>query len=121
MATRGGRISLPLAVGVDCGHPRPPRVDHGHPQWPDFFFFLVGSSEANMATEGGRISSPGRWGGSWPPQWPDLSFLFFSPEKSPEVAAGGSVRRRRWAAGGGRWRHPSPEVGGDYLFGCLIY
>jgi hypothetical protein len=33
MATGGGRISLPLAVGVD----------HGRPQWPDlsiyFFFF----------------------------------------------------------------------------------
>jgi hypothetical protein len=66
--------SLPLAVGVDRGHP----------------------------------------------QWPDLSFLFFSPEKSPEVAAGGGVHRRKWAAGGGRWRHPSPEVGGDYLFGCLL-
>jgi hypothetical protein len=35
MATRGGRISLPLAVGVD----------RGHPQWPDlslFFFFFTG-------------------------------------------------------------------------------
>jgi hypothetical protein len=66
--------SLPLAVGVDRGHP----------------------------------------------QWPDLSF-FFLPEKSPEVAAGGGVRRQRWAAGGDKWRRPSPEVGGDYLFGCLIY
>jgi hypothetical protein len=45
MATGGGQISLPLVVGVDCGHPRPLGVDHGHPQWPDlslfFFFFLV--------------------------------------------------------------------------------
>jgi hypothetical protein len=30
MATRGGRISLPLAVGVD----------RGHPQWSDLFFFF---------------------------------------------------------------------------------
>jgi hypothetical protein len=60
--------SLPLAVGVDRGHP----------------------------------------------QWPYLSSFFFfgSPEKSPEVAAGGGVRRRRWVVGGGRWRRPSPEVGG---------
>jgi hypothetical protein len=97
MATRGGRISLPLAVGVDCGHPRPPGVDHGHPQWPDFFF-LVGSSEANMATEGGRISSPGRWGGSWPPPVArSIFFIFFA----------GKV-----TGGGGRRRRPSPEVGG---------
>jgi hypothetical protein len=46
MAIRGGQISLPLVIGVDCGHPRPLGVDHGHPQWPDlslffFFFFLV--------------------------------------------------------------------------------
>jgi hypothetical protein len=32
MVARGGRISLPLAVGVD----------HGHPQWPDLFFFSAG-------------------------------------------------------------------------------
>ena len=31
MATIGGRISLPLAVGVD----------RGHPQWPDQIFFLL--------------------------------------------------------------------------------
>jgi hypothetical protein len=31
-------------------------------------------------------------------------FFFFPPEKSPEVAAGG-----------GKWRRPSLEVGGDYL------
>jgi hypothetical protein len=38
----GGRISLPLAVGVD----------RGHPQWPDlsfFFFFFAGK----VAGEGG--------------------------------------------------------------------
>jgi hypothetical protein len=58
MATRGGRISLPLAVGVD----------RGHPQWPDlslFFFFFTG--------EGGGwrllFAGGGRWwtvsGGVW--------------------------------------------------------
>ena len=42
MATGGGRISLPLAVGVDCGHPqaagggsRPPPVAGSI-----FFFFF---------------------------------------------------------------------------------
>jgi hypothetical protein len=95
MSTRGGRISLPLAVEVDCSHPRPPGVDHGHPQWPDLFFFLVDSPEANIATEGGRISPPGRWGGSQPPQVARSIFFFFPPEKSPEVAAGGGVHRWR--------------------------
>jgi hypothetical protein len=52
-----------------------------------------------MATEGGRISPPGRWGGSRPPSVArSISFFFFffggSPEKSPEV--GGGVHRRRW-------------------------
>jgi hypothetical protein len=41
MATRGGWISLPLAVGVD----------RGHPQWPDLFF-----SARIVAGDGG-----GRW------------------------------------------------------------
>jgi hypothetical protein len=113
MATRGGRISLTLAIGVDCGHPRPLGVDHGHPQWPDlFFFFFFGSPEANMATEGGRISPPGRWDGSRPPPMARSIFFFFPLEKLPEVAASGGVRRWRWAAGGGKWRRPSPEVGG---------
>jgi hypothetical protein len=49
MATRGGRISLPLAVGVD----------RGHPQWPDLFFFFsperaVGSGVCSPEVGGGR-------------------------------------------------------------------
>jgi hypothetical protein len=31
MATGGGRISLPKAIGVD----------RGHPQWPDLYFCFV--------------------------------------------------------------------------------
>jgi hypothetical protein len=54
-----------------------------------------------MATEGGRISPPGCWGGSRPPQWPDL-FFFLVRQKRPKV--GGEWR---WlaasVAGGGRW------------------
>jgi hypothetical protein len=49
MATRGGRISLPLAVGVD----------RGHPQWPDLFFFFFPAGEG-----GGRqclLAGGGRW------------------------------------------------------------
>jgi hypothetical protein len=67
------------------------------------FFFWVGLPEANMATEGGRTSPPGRWGGSRPPRWPDLSFFFFfgSPEKSPEVAASVAGKWRRVAVGDG--------------------
>jgi hypothetical protein len=47
MATRGGWISLPLAVGVD----------RGHPQWPDLSLFFIG--------EGGGwrllFAGGGRW------------------------------------------------------------
>ena len=129
LATGGGRISLPLAVGGDCGHPRPLGVDHGHPQWPEFFFFWLVHR---------RQIWPLRVAGSLPlavgvdlghPQWPDLSFFFFFfffvRRKS----------RRRWAAGGGRWRRPLPEVGGglfiwwlelligcfDFIFGLCIF
>jgi hypothetical protein len=87
MATGGGQISLPLVVGVDCGHPRPLGVDHGHPQWPDlslFFFFFWFTEETNMASEGGRISLPSRWGGSRPPLVARSIFFFLF-------------------AGGGRW------------------
>jgi hypothetical protein len=97
MAIEGGRISLPLAVGVDCGYPRLLGVDHGHPQWPDLFFFFWLVHQ--------RQIWPLRVAGSLPlavgvdrnhPQWPDLSFFFFVRRKS----------RRRWAAasvaGGGR-------------------
>jgi hypothetical protein len=107
----------PLAVGVDCrSHPLAVGVDHGHPQWPDFFFLLVGSLE--------RQVWPLRVAGSLPlavgvdrghPQWPDLSFFFFClPEKLPEVS--------------GEWRCPSPEVGGglfiwwlDWLIECFDF
>jgi hypothetical protein len=99
MATRDGRISLPLAIGVDCGHPRPLGVGHGHSQWPDLFF-LVGSLEANMAIEGGRISPPGRWGGSRPPPVArSISFFFV-----------GKV------AGGGRWVATSVAGGGLFIW-----
>jgi hypothetical protein len=103
MATGGGRISLPLAVGVDCGHPRPLGVDHGHPQWLDpfffFFFWLVHrrqiwplrvAESLPLAVEVDRGH----------PQWLDLSFFFCSPEKSPMVSGG--------------WRRPSPEVDGGW-------
>jgi hypothetical protein len=78
-----------------------------------------------MATEGGRISPPGRWGGSRPPPVARSIFFFFVRRKSRRRwAAGGGVRRRRWAAGGGRWRRPSPEVGGGlfiWLLNLLIW
>jgi hypothetical protein len=53
MATRGGRISLPLAVGVD----------RGHPQWPDLFFFLPEKSPERAV--GGDVCSPEVGGGKW--------------------------------------------------------
>jgi hypothetical protein len=72
-----------------------------------------------MATGGGRISPPGRWGGSRPPTVAGSIFFFsFVHRKS----------RRRWAANGGVWRHPSPEVGSglfiwwlDLLIGCFDF
>jgi hypothetical protein len=56
-----------------------------------------------MATGGGRISPPGRWGGSRPPPVAGSIFFFFcSPENSPEV--GGEWRcMAASVAGGGRW------------------
>jgi hypothetical protein len=106
MATRGGRISLPLAVGVDCGHSRLPGVDHGHPSGRIFFFWLVHW----------RQIWPLRVAGSLPltvgvdrghPQWPNLSSFFFSRQVATGsgasvagggrlVAVSGSVYRRRW-------------------------
>jgi hypothetical protein len=47
MATRGGRISLPLAVGVD----------RGHPQWLDLSFFFSPEKLSERAV-GGGICSP---------------------------------------------------------------
>jgi hypothetical protein len=94
MATRGGQISLPLAVGVDCGYPQ---VAGGGSQPPpvarSFFFF--GSLE--------RQIWPLRVAGSLPlavgvdrshPQWLDLSFFFFG--FAGKVAGGG-----RWVVDGG--------------------
>jgi hypothetical protein len=52
MATRGGRISLPLAVGVD----------RGHPQWPDLFFFFFAGKSPEKAV-GGGVCSPELGGG----------------------------------------------------------
>jgi hypothetical protein len=36
-------------------------------------------------------------------KWPDLSFLFFSPEKSLEKAVAAASDRRRWAVDGSVW------------------
>jgi hypothetical protein len=70
-----------------------------------------------MGTGGGRISPPGRWGGSRPPPVAG-SIFFFVRRKS----------HRRWAANGGGWRRPSPEVGSglfiwwlDLLIGCFDF
>jgi hypothetical protein len=51
MATRGGQISLPLAIGVD----------RGHPQWPDLFFFS--SEKSPERAVGGGVCSPKVGGG----------------------------------------------------------
>jgi hypothetical protein len=104
MATRGGQISLPLAVGVDCGHP----------QWPDLFF-LVGSPKRQIWPLRVAESLPLAVGVDHShPQWPDLSFsffffFFFSAGKVTE--------------GGSGWRLPSPEVCGGlfiWLFDLLV-
>jgi hypothetical protein len=47
MVTRGGRISLPLAIGVD----------RGHPQWPDLFFFFFFPLEKSSE----RVVGDGEW------------------------------------------------------------
>jgi hypothetical protein len=54
MATRGGRISLPLTVGVDCGHP----------QWPDLLFFFLPEKSSERAV-GGGVCSLEVGGGTW--------------------------------------------------------
>jgi hypothetical protein len=92
MATGGGRISLPLAVGVDRSHPqaagsgsRPPPVAGSIYLFFFFFFVRWFAGETNKATESGRIY---------------LLFFFFFAARN--VAGGG-----RWVAalfaGGGRW------------------
>jgi hypothetical protein len=79
------------------------------------FFFLGWFTRE--ATEGGRISPPGRWGGSRPPPVAGsfFFFFFFSPEKSPEM--------------GGEWRWMAAFVAGgglfiwwfDLLIGCIDF
>jgi hypothetical protein len=111
MATRGGWISLPLAVGVDRGHPQAAGSGSQPPPVAGsiylFFFFWFASSPK-------RQIGPLRVAGSLPlavgvdrghPQWPDLfSSFFFSLEKSPEKAVGGGICSPEWAVGGGEWR-----------------
>jgi hypothetical protein len=58
MATRGGRISLPLATGVD----------RGHPQWPDLFSFFFFRRKSRR--RGRWVTASVRWkwavgGGGW--------------------------------------------------------
>jgi hypothetical protein len=78
MATGGGRISLPLAVGVDRGYPQATGSGSRPLGYPSFFFFFgfTGSPK--------RQIGPLRVAGSLPlaigvdcghPQWPDLSFF----------------------------------------------
>jgi hypothetical protein len=49
-----------------------------------------------MVIGGGRISPPGRWGGSRPPQWSDLSFFFLIfflfAGGGQQMAMGGGIR-----------------------------
>jgi hypothetical protein len=81
MAIGGGRISLPLAIGVDRGHLKA----IGSGSWPlpmaesIYLSFLVlwFAEETNRAIEGGRISPPSRWGGSRPPLVAGSIFFFF--------------------------------------------
>jgi hypothetical protein len=100
MATIVAGFLSPWPLGWISATPRPLRVDRGHPpvagsMYLFFFFFLVRwlAGERDMATEGGRISPPGRWGGSRPPPMAGSIFFFFfsSPEMSQEV--GGWWRR----------------------------
>jgi hypothetical protein len=85
MATGGGRIYLPKAIGVD----------RGHPWWPDLyficFFFLFAGKVAGGGWWMAASSQVAAWGGSRPPQWPDLSLFFFffgSLEKLSIVGSG---------------------------------
>jgi hypothetical protein len=114
MATGGDRISLPLAVGVDRGHPQAAGSGSrplGYPSSSFFFFFFFFwvrwfAGETNRATKGGRISPPSRWGGSRPPPVAGSFFFFFFAGK---VAGEGNGPRRLFA-GGGRWAAVSGEV-----------
>jgi hypothetical protein len=63
-----------------------------------------------MATRGGRISPPSRWGGSRPsPMAGSILFFLFAGKVARgwrRMAVGGGIHRQRWAVG--------------YLFGGLI-
>ena len=100
MAIGGGWISLPLAVGVDCGHPRPLGVDHGHPQWLDLSFFGWFTGETYGHRGWPDLSL---WPLGWIAATPNgqiylLFFLF-----SGKVAGGGQRWMAASVAGGGRW------------------
>jgi hypothetical protein len=63
MATRGGRISLPLAVGVD----------RGHLQWLDlFFFFFRRKSRQRGRWAAASAHQRGRWAAASGGIWVDL-------------------------------------------------
>ena len=107
MATGGGQISLPLAVGVDHGHPQaaggglgPPPVD-GYISFFFFLFFWWFVEETKMAIGGWPNLSPLVVGvDSGHSQWPD--FFLGSPKKSPEMEVGGGVCSPK-VGGGWRW------------------
>jgi hypothetical protein len=98
MATVVVGFLSPWPLGWILATPRPLGVDRGHPQWSNlcifFFFFFswcAGSleRERDMAIEGGRISPPGRRGGSRPhPVVGSIFFFFGSLEMSSEVGGG---------------------------------
>jgi hypothetical protein len=128
MATVVAGFLSPWPLGWISATPRLLGVDRGHPQWPDlcifffFFFFLVRwfVGERDMATEGGRISLPGRWGGSRPPPVAGSIFFFFFFLVRQKC-------RRRWVVGGDavsrRWAVGSDTVSQRWavnFFGCVI-
>jgi hypothetical protein len=142
MATVVAGFLSPWPLGWISATPRPLGVDRGHPQWPDlciFFFFLFSffffllvlwfAGERDMATEGGRISPPGRWGGSRPPpgRWEWIAatpsgriyvFFFFpllvrwfAGERDMATEGGQISPPGRW--GGSR---PPPVAGSIFFF-----
>jgi hypothetical protein len=100
MATVVAGFLSPWPLGWISATPRPLGVDRGHPPVAGsmYRFFFLGAlacrRERDMATEGGRISPPGRWGGSRPPPVAGSIFFFFFFLVHRKC-------RRRWAVGGG--------------------